>query len=193
MKRKWPSILALMLLALAALILVLATAFGSADIVIGDEIERIVITSTAFANLGAIPDRYTGKSEDVSPDLTLSEVSADAKSIAIIMDDLDIPVLPSYTHWAIWNIPPTTAISEAIPSGETVESLGGAVQGMGYGKHQYRGPNPPFGSHRYRFHVFVLDELLPLNATAGKKEMLDTMQGHILQYGAITGWYPRAK
>jgi phosphatidylethanolamine-binding protein (PEBP) family uncharacterized protein len=69
-------------------------------------------------------------------------------------------------------------------------SLDGAVQGIGYGKHRYRGPKPPFFSkaaHRYQFHVFVLDCMLEIDNNSKKKDLLESMKGHILQYGLLLG------
>jgi Raf kinase inhibitor-like YbhB/YbcL family protein len=150
--------------------------------------ENITITSNAFKDGGTIPIRYTGKGEDVSPDLELSDVSPEAKSIAVIMDDLDFP-LGVYNHWVIWNIPVTKHIPEAISHGETVSALNGATQGIGYGKNMYKGPNPPFGSHRYKFKVYVLDTMIDLDSSSRKKDLIKKMEGHILQYGSITGKY----
>ena len=149
--------------------------------------ENITITSRAFTDGGTIPVKYTGKGEDISPDLELSAISPKAKSIAIIMDDLDFPYGGIFNHWVIWNVPPMMQIPEAIPPGAQVSSLGGAIQGKGYGINQYKGPNPPFGTHRYKFNVYVLDTMLNLDSNAGKKELLKKMDGHILQYGSITG------
>lgn len=165
---------------------------GTTDIIIDDSIEKITITSTAFDDEGAIPDKYTGKGEDISPSLQLSGLSDKAVSIAIIMDDLDIPWNANFTHWVIWNIPIQNTIPEAIPSGKSVSSLGGAVQGVAYGQNEYRGPNPPFGTHRYEYHVFVLDCMVELDNTAGKSELMVEIEDHILQYGSIIGWYPEA-
>ncbi len=150
--------------------------------------ESIIITSSAFEDGGTIPVKYTGNGEDVSPELTLSELSPEAKSLAVIMDDLDVP-FGVYNHWTIWNLPVQKVIPEGIEPGEVVASLGGAVQGTGYGKNRYRGPKPPFGSHRYQFHVFVLDNTLELGPDSGKKELMKSMEGHILQYGSIIGNY----
>ncbi|MGI6153967.1 MAG: YbhB/YbcL family Raf kinase inhibitor-like protein [Christensenellaceae bacterium] len=148
---------------------------------------NLTVTSPAFENDGAIPIKYTGRGEDLSPELRLSEIDPGAKSIAIIMDDVDHP-LPYYNHWVIWNIPVMPVIPEAIPRGAQVATLNGAVQGRGYGKHRYRGPKPPFNwSHRYQFNVYVLDTLLDLPAKTKKNALLDAMEGHILQQGFLTG------
>lgn len=149
--------------------------------------EKLTVTSYAFENGGKIPIQYTGRGKDISPDFRLSTISENGKSIAIIMDDLDAPVIGILNHWVIWNIPIQEIIPENIPHGAVVESLGNAVQGVGWGKHMYRGPKPPFGSHRYQFHVYILDCKLDLSSNAGKKELLDAMNGHVIQYGCITG------
>ncbi len=150
--------------------------------------KTITVTSSAFNDGESIPLRYTGYGEDVSPPLALAGVSAGAVTIAVVMDDLDFP-MGTYNHWVLWNIPAGNAIPEAVAHGGTVQQLGGAVQGVGYGRNRYSGPKPPFGSHRYLFRVYVLDTLLDLPETAGKKELLGAMQGHILGYGELMGRY----
>ena len=71
-----------------------------------------------------------------------------------------------------------------------VTELGGAVQGLGYGKNRYRGPKPPFNwLHLYQFNVYVLDCLLDLSFKARKGNLIAAMQGHILQKGALTGYF----
>lgn len=170
-------------LLLAALAVTIIRRVNSMDI---NLTENLTVTSNAFTNGGTVPVKYTGKGEDISPDLELSALAPGAKSIAIIMDDLDFP-MGVFNHWVIWNIPPMTQIPEAIPKGAAVSELGGAIQGKGYGVNQYKGPNPPFGTHRYKFKVYVLDTKLNLDSNAGKKDLLNKMDGHILQYGSITG------
>lgn len=158
------------------------------DIVI-EGIPKLNITSPAFANDGEIPVDYTGNGKDLSPELCLTEVDKNAETLAVIMDDMDHPLVGVYNHWLIWNIPVQEKIPSGIPAGKKVAELTNAVQGIGYGKHRYRGPKPPFGSHRYKYNVFVLDTSLELPASANKKELLEAMDGHLLQYGYLIGQY----
>ena len=160
---------------------------------VGDYIkptENLKVTSVAFEKDGFIPKKYTGRGEDVSPPMKIHAISYEAKSIAIIMDDIDHPI-GVYNHWLIWNIPAAyDEIPEAIPKEEeVVPSLGNAVQGKSAygGKHYYRGPKPPFGTHKYVFKVYVLDSFLNIKNDAGKKELQEAMDGKILQYGTLTG------
>lgn len=148
----------------------------------------IIVTSKAFEEGKSIPRQYTGRGENISPDFQLTGIVKEAKSIVIIMDDVDHPIVPHYNHWIIWNIPVSEEIPAHIPAGETVASLGNAKQGMAYGKHQYKGPKPPFSwKHRYTFSIYLLDGMLSLPSSARKKEVMQAMEGHILQEGAISG------
>lgn len=150
---------------------------------------ELIITSPAFENGGLIPVKYTGYGEDISPELHLSAPDESAKSIAIIMDDVDHPI-PFYNHWLIWNIPVTDKISSGISYGAVVTELNGAKQGRGYGKNRYRGPKPPFNwSHRYQFNVYTLDCTLDLPETSRKRDLINAMDGHIIQQGLLVGHY----
>lgn len=160
------------------------------DFVIED-VPKVIVTSPAFKINGTIPIEYTGNGEDISPELRLSKLDDEAVSLAVIMDDIDHPLAGVYNHWLIWNLPINQVIPAKIPSGEQIAELGDAIQGTGYGKHRYRGPKPPFGSHRYKYHVFILNKKLDLSADTKKAELLTAMKGHILQYGYLVGEYPR--
>ena len=154
---------------------------------------NLKVTSAAFEDGKKIPVKYTGRGKDISPPLKFEEITPEAKTIAIIMDDLDHP-LGQYNHWVIWNIPTSfKSICEGIPGEENSTLLGKAVQGKSDygGKHYYRGPLPPFGSHRYIFKVYVLDIVLDLHMSAGKIKLQKEMQGHILQFGTLEGKFGR--
>lgn len=150
---------------------------------------ELTITSPAFENGGLIPIEYTGYGIDISPELVLTGLDANAKSIAIIMDDMSHPI-PAYNHWVIWNIPVMSKIPGNIPHGKRGETLPGAVQGIGYGKHRYGGPKPPFKwSHKYQFNIYVLSASLDLPDSSKKRGLLQAMQGKILQQGKLLGHY----
>ncbi len=156
--------------------------------------ENIQITCPSFENTGDIPKKHTGFGKDISPAFQLSGLSPEAVSIAIIMDDLDIPIIKALNHWLIWNVPKTEFIPENIPYGAVVPSLGNAKQGVGYGRNRYRGPKQPVfvrSMHRYVFHFYVLDCFLDLDSRARKSNLLEAMKGHVLQQGSITGKFKR--
>ncbi|MBE7722335.1 MAG: YbhB/YbcL family Raf kinase inhibitor-like protein [Lacrimispora celerecrescens] len=148
---------------------------------------NLTVTSPAFENEAVIPVQYTGRGEDISPELHLSSIDENAKSLAVIMDDMGHPI-PAYNHWVIWNIPIMEIIPQNIPHGAHIAELNGATQGRGYGRNKYRGPKPPFNwSHRYQFNVYVLDCLLDLPVRSRKRDVLAAMEGHVLQEGCLVG------
>lgn len=152
--------------------------------------ENLDVSSDAFGNGDTLPVRHTGRGEDISPSLKLGTVKADAKSIAVIMDDPDTPI-GTFTHWVVWNIPANVSfIPEGIQKEKTISSLGNACHGKnGYLTTGYRGPKPPrgIGVHTYRFKVYVLDTELKLKSSTGKNRLLIAMKGHVIQYGVLTG------
>jgi Raf kinase inhibitor-like YbhB/YbcL family protein len=153
------------------------------------EVQEFIVTTPAFEHEGLIPKEHTGYGSDISPELHLRNIDENAKSIAVIMDDVGHPI-PAYNQWVIWNIPVLQIIPAHLTHGKSVEGLSGAVQGRGYGKHRYRGPKPPFNwSHRYQFNVYVLDCILDLPGTSRKRDLLQAMDGHVLQKASIVGHY----
>jgi len=61
---------------------------------------NLEVTSNAFENDGDMPVKFTGRGEDISPQLKLGKIDSNAKSIAVIMDDLDHPI-GVFNHWLI--------------------------------------------------------------------------------------------
>lgn len=157
-----------------------------------ENIESLTVTSTAFCHEGYIPKRYTGRGDNISPELHIGGLSRDAVSLAVVMEDLDIPVVGICTHWLIWNLPVQDVIPEGISHGETVAELGGAVQGIGFGRNRYSGPKPPGfirKAHRYRFHVYALDCRLELAPVSKRRDFKRAVSGHVLQHGCLVGLF----
>lgn len=128
---------------------------------------------------------HTGRGEDRSPELILEGLSPQAKTLAVVLEDMSHPI-KGFTHWVIWNLPVSDRIPGAIPAGKAAP--GGGVQGAAYGLHRYAGPKPPKGrTHTYRFTVYALDCTLNLNSGARKKSFLRAAEGHVLQSGSIFG------
>lgn len=156
--------------------------------------DTLRLTSPAFSEGGAIPVRYTGFGEDLSPVLCLSGLYGGAVSMALVLEDLDVPLCKTYSHWLIWNLPLLAEIPEGVPHGPSVLSLENAVQGVGYGRHRYRGPHPPpfhHKAHRYVFRVYVLDCRLDLPPAARRRALIKAMSGHILQEASLLGTFCR--
>ena len=136
---------------------------------------------------GEFRREHTGRGQDRSPELTLQGLSPEARTLAVVLEDMSHPI-KEFTHWVLWNLPAAERIPGGIPAGRRVAELGGAVQGTAYGLHRYAGPKPPRGRrHTYRFTVFALDCALDLDSGARKKAFLRAAEGHILQSGRVWG------
>lgn len=146
------------------------------------------VWSNAFQEGDWIPNRYSARGDDVSPDIQLEGIHPSAQSIAITLDDASHPLFPNYNHWLIWNLPVQNVIPEAVPHGKLVESLEGAMQGIGYGRHRYKGPKPPFKAiHTYVLTVYILDCKCELSFKSKKSDLLEKIEGHILQQETLSG------
>ena len=151
----------------------------------GATMATLTITSPAFKNGEFIPAKFTCDGPDVNPALAIGNVPAEAKSLALIMDDPDAPG-GMWVHWVVWNIDPrTTEIKEnTVPAG--------AKQGMtDFRKTSYGGPCPPPGTHRYFFKLYALDTALDLGPKTNKTALEKAMQGHIVAQGELLGRYKR--
>ena len=142
-------------------------------------------TCTGIEDGGIFPVENTGRGLDVSPEFVIKNLSSNAQTIAITLEDLSHPI-KNFTHWIIWNIPEADRIKAEIPPGANVPGMGGIRQGIGYGLHKYAGPKPPKGkTHTYRFTVYALDCEIELSIHSTKRAFLRKAEGHILQKGSI--------
>ncbi len=138
-------------------------------------------------NGSKFPIEYTGRGQDISPEFVIKNLSPNAKTLAVTLEDLSHPI-KDFTHWIIWNIPAADRIKGNIPAGRIVPALGNACQGMGYGVHRYAGPKPPKGKkHTYRFTVYSLDCEMNISADSMKGSFLKKAEKHIIQKGSIVG------
>lgn len=152
----------------------------------------MTITSTAFADYGAIPTKYTCDGQGINPPLTFTKVPAEAKSLVLLMDDPDVPktIKPDgvFDHWVVYNIPTMLhEISEnSVPQGVS-QGLNGA------GKEKYAGPCPPDREHRYFFKLYALDTTLQFDdpSKVTKQMVIDAMQRHIIEEATLVGVYNR--
>ena len=142
------------------------------------------ISSPAFAENAKIPKIYSKLGGNQHPPLEISDVPADAKSLAIVCHDPDAPGRDGFYHWTVWNLPAkTTEIAgESLPMG--------VVEGItSWGRPGYGGPQPPFGTHRYQFFVYALNTMLDIPAATKPQALSATMQLHIVDQAVLTGMF----
>lgn len=65
------------------------------------------ISSPAFEDGTLIPSRYTCDGPNISPPLVFEDVPEGAKTLVLLVEDVDAPANP-WVHWLVFNIPATT-------------------------------------------------------------------------------------
>jgi Raf kinase inhibitor-like YbhB/YbcL family protein len=141
------------------------------------------LTSSAFQEGGMIPVKYACDGQDMNPPLRFEGVPVEAKSLALIVDDPDAPS-GDWVHWVLWDIDPKTK--------EIRENSSAGTEGTtSFRRAGYGGPCPPSGTHRYFFKAYALDEKVNLPTSAGKRELLDAVEGHILAKSQLMGKYSK--
>ena len=152
------------------------------------------LTSEAFAQDQAIPERYTCEGLDVSPPLRWSGVPAAARSLVLIVDDPDAPdpraPRTTWVHWVLYNLPPT---ADGLP--EAVSALPeGTLEGTNdWRRTGYGGPCPPVGRHRYFHKLYALDVTLPDLGAAAKPQVVAAMAGHVVAQADLVGTYEKRR
>ncbi len=149
------------------------------------------VSSPAFEEGGRIPAKHTGEGQDTSPPLEWSAVPAGTRSFAVICHDPDAPVVSSggygFIHWVLCDIPGTAT--------NLPEGVGDYAAGLSdFGKQGYGGPMPPngHGTHRYFFWVLALDREPDLGSGLTLRQLLETIEPHVLGMNRLMGTYERA-
>jgi Raf kinase inhibitor-like YbhB/YbcL family protein len=149
------------------------------------------LTSSAFTEGAAIPDRHTCSGAEVSPPLRWTDAPAGTRAFALVVDDPDAP-RGTFTHWLVWNLP---ADADSLPeTGRGGGQLpGGAPEGTNSGGDRgWMGPcPPPGGPHRYHFTLHALDAELQLPAGADRAAVLAAVERHSLGQARLMGRYER--
>ncbi len=154
-----------------------------------------VLHSGAFSDHGSIPTVYTCEGKDISPPLSWSGVPGGTKSLALIVDDPDVPdpaaPVRVWVHWVIYNIPPSVTelperASENLPRGVLIGQ-------NDWGKSTYGGPCPPIGEHRYFFKLYALDTEIADLSHPKANDLMAAMEGHILSTAMVVGLYQKVR
>lgn len=135
------------------------------------------IESNLVAADGQINILYSCKGSNIEPSVQIKDVPAGSKSLVLTLDDPDAPA-GLWTHWLLWNIPPTmTQLSSSV----------GVVGKNSWGNAFYQGPCPPTGLHHYYLKLYALDTLLSLPTGSNNAVLQQSMAGHVLAEAQVMG------
>lgn len=145
------------------------------------------ISSPAFRDGEALDPCFTADEEDaVAPPLEWTAPPAGTHELALIVEDPDAPTPEPFCHWLVWGLAPQAG---KLLEGETPPRVGK----NSFQNSEWLLPDPPtgHGPHDYVFQIFALDLPLALMPGAGRKELIESMKGHVLAAAIVTGTYAR--
>ena len=145
------------------------------------------VSSPAFRDGEPLDPCFTAEEEDaVAPPLEWTAPPAGTQELALIVEDPDAPAPEPFCHWLVWGLPPQQG---KLLEGETPPRVGK----NSFQNSEWLLPDPPtgHGPHDYVFQLFALDLPLALMPGAGRKELLASMEGHVVAAAVVTGTYQR--
>ena len=159
----------------------------------------MTLSSTAFADGGQIPVKYTQAGEQASPPLAWSNVPDGTASFVLIVHDTDAAIgngTDDILHWMLWNIPGTAmGLPERIPQASQLPD--GTRQISATGPY-FRGPGAAGAgpAHHYVFELFALDQAIDIPAVGQsppqtRAAVVAAMTGHIRGKGVLVGLFKR--
>jgi len=174
--------------AMRSLVLI-CTLIGATALSLSAQTTAIEIASESFSSNGAIPDEFSCRGANISPELHWRGVSSNARALALIVEDPDAPGA-SFTHWIVFNLPVSINHLEENESKSMPE--GAKLGTNGFDHRGYDGPCPPPGGvHHYHFKLTVLDAPLDLPEGARGPELNAAVAKHSIASGEIVGTFQR--
>ncbi|MBS2026295.1 MAG: YbhB/YbcL family Raf kinase inhibitor-like protein [Deltaproteobacteria bacterium] len=152
------------------------------------------LSSSEFLQGERIPVVHSADGAAVSPPLRWSSTPAATRSLVLICEDPDAPLLLPFVHWLLYDLPPELqGVPAALHGGAPDELCGGHVGRNSFLKEGWAGCAPPKGddAHHYHFQLFALDRVLAIEPGAGRSRILEGTGAHVLGYGELVGTYQR--
>jgi Raf kinase inhibitor-like YbhB/YbcL family protein len=166
----------------------------------GRGVQVMTLATSAWADGGRMPARYTQAADQLSPPLAWSNVPDGVVSFALLVHDPDAAAgngTDDTLHWMLWNIPAAArSLPEGVPQGAQLPD--GARQVSVSGPY-YRGPGAPAAgpAHHYIFELFALDITLDVEPVVtspaqARAAVLAAMAGHVRGKAVFVGLFKRS-
>jgi phosphatidylethanolamine-binding protein (PEBP) family uncharacterized protein len=152
-----------------------------------DSPNRIVLTSPAFDDGGEIPAKNCAWliGENISPPLRWDTLPVGTSDVVLLIEDLDAPGTRPRVHTIAAFAPDPGGLAE----GALSPDAGVRFLPRGGRPGRYAGPRPlpGHGPHRYRFHLYAIDDRVDLTTIPAAEELPSALEGHILGVGTLMG------
>jgi Raf kinase inhibitor-like YbhB/YbcL family protein len=149
-----------------------------------DETTETMTVTSPVVDQRVMSAEYTCDGAGTSPPIFWSGIPADAKSVALVVDDAAAPITPRI-YWIVFNISPATSDLQA---GAAKELPNGALESRNStGQVGYDPPCPPAGgSHRYRFTIYALSSMLNQPSGTSMKTAWAAIAQRVVAWGRLT-------
>ena len=149
------------------------------------------LQSPAFKSETQIPVKYTCEGLNISPPLKWYGAPMGTQSYVLFVEDPDVPTpqtpMRTWVHWIVYDIP-----AEVQSADEGELPVGGKCGRNDWMRADYGGPCPPIGRHRYFHTLYALDRFIANFESPTKRELLKSMEGHVLDKAVLIGTYKKA-
>jgi phosphatidylethanolamine-binding protein (PEBP) family uncharacterized protein len=149
---------------------------------------HFALASSAFADGQEIPAKYCGQfiGDEVSPPLTWGALPAGTQDVVLILEDLDTPTATPGIHTIAAFAPQGDGLAEGAltPTDPGIQFVPNHR-----GRADYVGPRPlpGHGPHRYRFHLYALDNHVDLSRLTDMAQVPALLAGQVLASGMTMG------
>ena len=147
----------------------------------------IEVHSIAFEPNSALPISCTADGVGAAPPLGFHGVPESARSLVVLCEDPDAPLLEPFLHWLVYGVPADVAGIDA-QTQHAYHSGKNSKSGTGFTP---AAPPPGHGVHNYHFQVFALDTTIELADGAERDDVVKLMKGHVVAWGELVGTYQR--
>lgn len=154
--------------------------------------DALRLSSPAFAEGGRMPASSAGPGmgANLSPALEWNSVPLGARTLLLVIEDLDAPKRTPLVHTLAILDAATDGLAEGdlAPSNTSIRFVRTALGPGGYHGPQ---PIPGHGPHHYGFYLFALDVRIP-DAARTTREVLAAAGSHVLARGRTLGTFERS-
>ncbi len=138
-----------------------------------------------------LPSAGIGLGENISPPFTWSGIPPEAAELALIMEDLDVPLPRPIVHTFVYGISPDRRGIEEGALKVGSKDLGFGKNLLGMQGYVGPGPIPGHGPHRYVFHLLALKRQTRFQSPPGLKAFWKEISGTVIAHGHLVGVYER--
>ena len=155
------------------------------------DLPRFDLSSTGFVDGAQMSAPFVGPNGTQAP-LTWSGEPAGTIELALIVEDIDVPLAVPLTHAIAYGIDPkrrTLPARSIPPPGHMSEADPAILVGRGSGGQAFLPPTPipGHGAHRYVFQAFALSENLRFTRPPNRRQLVHALRRAAVARATLTG------